>query len=669
MSTPEDEYLWLEEIDSPTATAWVDEHTSQALATLTSDRFERLREEIRDVLHDDRRIVYPTVRAEYAYELWRDAAHPRGLWRRTRKEKYADPHWDVLLDVDALGAVEGESWVLSTIAGLSPYNRFLIGLSRGGADAEVFREFDVAMRRFVDDGFFLPEAKSDVRWVDHDTILVATDFGPGSMSASGYPRIAKLWRRGTALEEAETIYEVGPDDMLVSFTGDRTPGFEKTFITRWTDFLNREWHLLKPDGSLELVPLPTDAWRSAHAEWMVICLQSAWRDYPSGTLLVTSFDALMSGAQEWTVLFTPTENTALRGYAWTRHHLIVDLMTDVQNHSMVFTHGDTGWSSTPMTAPGPGITTSMVDTNPTEDDEYFVASQGYLQPPTLLQGSIGGSGAASEKAVKQGPAYFAIDGMETRQLFATSADGTRIPYFVTGSFDGPVRPALLRAYGGFGRSMIPEYSGSIGRFWLARGGLYVVANIRGGGEYGPQWREAAMRDKRPRAYEDLAAVAEDLVERGLTTKDQLGAWGGSNGGLLMGVMLTRYPDLFGALVIRAPLLDMLRYHKLLAGASWIAEYGDPDVPSDRAFIEAYSPYQNVRAGMAYPPILFTGSTRDDRVHPGHARKMAARLLDLGYDVTFYENREGGHVGAADHEQEAFVSALLAEFLWRRIGRR
>jgi prolyl oligopeptidase len=668
--TPEldDEYLWLEEIDGPKAIAWIDEHTSAALAQLTGERFERFRAEIRDVLDDDRRIVYPTVRGDHVYELWQDASHVRGLWRRTTKSGYASakPEWDVLLDVDALGAAEAESWVLSSVKGLKPYNRFLLGLSRGGSDAEVFREFDVAMKRFVHDGYALPEAKTAIEWLDHDRVLVATDFGPGSLTTSGYARIAKLWPRGTALEDAETVFEARENDMIVVFATDHTPGFERTFVVRWLDFINRDVYLRRDDGSLVTVPIPQDAWWGVHADWLLVRLRTPWLGHPAGALLAGRFESFMDGERGLDVLFEPTPNSALLNYWFTRDHVVISSMTDVQDRLTVWTPTAEGWQRSEPPAAGTGITTTVVDTSPEEDNEYFVASEGFLQPAALRRGFLSADGEAGEETVREAPAFFDADGMTSQQLFATSEDGTRIPYFLVGRLDGTPKPTMLRAYGGFGVSLLPEYQDTVGRTWLAQGGLLAVANIRGGGEYGPEWREAARREKRPRAYEDFAAVAADLVARGITTVPQLGAWGGSNGGLLMGVMLTRYPELFGAIVARAPLLDMLRYHKLLAGASWMAEYGDPDVAEDRAFIAAYSPYQNVRAGMAYPPILFTASTRDDRVHPGHARKMAARLLAHGYDVTFYENREGGHAGAADHEQQAFVTALTTEFLWQRL---
>ncbi|HEX5594585.1 MAG TPA: prolyl oligopeptidase family serine peptidase, partial [Micromonosporaceae bacterium] len=363
-----------------------------------------------------------------------------------------------------------------------------------------------------------------------------------------------------------------------------------------------------------------------------------------------------------TVLFEPDDHTALHAWNWTRNHLILTLLHDVKTRLEVFTPDDGGWRRAPLPDVPELDHSEIVDTDPDHSDAYLLSSEGFLQPQTLRRGEVGGA----VETLKTAPAFFDADGLTVRQFFATSADGTRVPYFVVGDPAAGPAPTLLNGYGGFEISRTPVYRGVIGRGWLARGGTYVLANIRGGGEYGPRWHQAALRERRPRAYEDFAAVAADLVARGITTPDLLGAMGGSNGGLLMGVMLTRYPELFGAIVVQVPLLDMRRYHRLLAGASWMAEYGDPDQPDDWAFLRQYSPYQNVRAGQPYPPVLLTTSTRDDRVHPGHARKMAARLRKYGYDVTYYENVEGGHAGAADNEQHAFMWALELEFLWRQL---
>jgi prolyl oligopeptidase len=495
---------------------------------------------------------------------------------------------------------------------------------------------------------------------------VATDFGPGSLTTSGYPRVVKRWRRGTPLSDAVVVFEASADDVAVYAEHDPTSGFERDFVGRWMDFYRSERYVRTSAGDLIRIDVPDDARTDIHREWLLIRLRSAWTPgavtYPAGAVLVTRFDAFLAGDRELNVVFEPDARTSLSSHAWTRNHLILASLSDVKSRLDVLTPGDAGWRRAALAGSPEFDHTEILDTDPDHNDEYVLSSTGFTRPTTLRHGRIGGEA----EVLKQEPQFFNAAGMTIRQFFATSADGTQVPYFVVGPPDGVAGPTLLTGYGGFDVSLTPSYSGVIGRGWLARGGTYVVANIRGGGEYGPLWHRSAMRENRPRAYEDFAAVATDLVDRGITTPAQLGARGGSNGGLLMGVMLTRYPELFGAIVSEVPLLDMRRYHTLLAGASWMAEYGDPDQESDWAYLRSFSPYHNVRGGQPYPPVLFATSTRDDRVHPGHARKMVASLLEHGYDVSYYENVEGGHGAAADNEQLAFKWALMLEFLWQKL---
>ncbi|MGH3657685.1 MAG: prolyl oligopeptidase family serine peptidase, partial [Micromonosporaceae bacterium] len=552
----------------------------------------------------------------------------------------------------------------------------------------VVREFDLESARFVSGGFTLPEAKSFVEWIDADRIYVGTDVGDGSMTTSGYPRLVKLWRRGTPLSDATTVYEAKPDDILTAGYHDPITG--RGLIERRIDFYRSETYLRAADG-LERIEAPDDAEVDPHREWLLIRTRSEWAvggaTYPPGALLAARFDDYLAGVREFTVLFEPDDSTALSSYAWTRHHVIVTALQDVKSRLTVLTPGPDGWRREPL----PGVpevgSANIVGTDPDGSDEYWLNVSGFTQPATLLRGELPAGPAEAEpaeagpaearpaeaepteagpaEAVKQQPAFFDASGMSVRQHFATSEDGTRIPYFVVAPAD-PSGPALLTGYGGFEVAMTPAYSGVVGRGWLARGGTYVVANLRGGGEYGPQWHQSVQRENRLKVYQDLAAVARDLADRGLTTPERLGVVGGSNGGLLTGVMLTRYPSLFGAVVSQVPLLDMRRYHVLLAGASWMTEYGDPDSPSDWAYLREYSPYQNVHAGRTYPPTLITTSTRDDRVHPGHARKMVARMREHGHDVRYYENIEGGHGAAANNEQQAFKWALVFRFLHRTL---
>ncbi|OLF16885.1 prolyl oligopeptidase family serine peptidase [Actinophytocola xanthii] len=667
--TDDDPYLWLEEVTGETALDWVRARNAETVAELTgAPRFAGLRDEVREVLDAEDRIPYVRRRGEHLYNFWQDAQHPRGLWRRTTLESYrsAEPEWEVVLDVDALAAAEGESWVWQGATVLRPgYHRALVELSRGGADAAVVREFDLVALSFVEDGFSLPEAKSQVGWIDEDRVYVGTDFGEGSLTTSGYPRVAKEWRRGTPLAEATTVFEGKPDDVSAGAFHDPTKGFERDFVYRSLDFYRREKYLRTADG-LVRVDVPEDAETSVHREWLLVSIRSEWTvgkvTHPAGSLLAARFDDFLAGRRELDVLFSPDEHTSLAYHTWTRNHLVVATLVDVKSRFEVLTPGPSGWTRAPLAgAPEVGAA-DVLDTSPDLDDEYLLNASGYTQPATLYRGEIGGG----VEVLKRAPAFFDAEGLEVAQHFATSEDGTRIPYFVVRRPDAD-GPTMLYGYGGFEVSLTPSYSGVIGRGWLARGGTYVVANIRGGGEYGPTWHSSVLREQRLRVYEDFAAVARDLVARGITRPERLAIHGGSNGGLLMGVMLTRYPELFGAIVCQVPLLDMRRYHRLLAGASWMAEYGDPDEPADWEFLREYSPYQNVRSGQQYPPTFILTSTRDDRVHPGHARKMVARLRELGYDVRYYENIEGGHGGAADNEQLAFKWGLVFEFLWERFS--
>lgn len=666
-----DPYLWLEEVTGDDALAWVRAHNEPTIAELGGERFEQMRAEALEVLDTDTRIPYVRRRGEYLYNFWRDAHNTRGLWRRTTLESYRTetPEWDVVIDVDDLARTDDTNWVWAGADVIEPdHTRALVSLSRGGSDAAVVREFDMATRTFVDDGFQLAEAKSQTTWVDEDTVLVGTDFGEGSLTESGYPRVVKRWRRGQPLAEAQTIFEGDPADVLVAASVDRTPGFERTLISRALDFFNEEVYEMRADELIR-IDTPTDASISIHRSWLLIELRTDWHynygtvstTYPAGSLLAADYTEFLSGTAELTAVFTPDRHTSLHHYAWTRDRLVVVTLADVASHVQVLTPGT--WASEPVTGLPVNTNTAIVAADHL-GDEVFLDSSGFDTPSRLLHGAAGGP--LSE--IKRAPSFFDSADLSVDQYFATSDDGTAIPYFVVGHrhLHAP-GPTLLGGYGGFEVARTPGYDGVLGRLWLSRGGTYVLANIRGGGEYGPTWHTQAMREGRHLVAEDFAAVARDLVARGITTVEHLGAQGGSNGGLLMGIMLTQYPELFGALVCSVPLLDMKRFHLLLAGASWVAEYGDPDDPDDWEFIAKYSPYQNISTDRRYPPVLITTSTRDDRVHPGHARKMTAALEAAGHPVRYYENIEGGHAGAADNPQVAFRSALIYEFLLRTLG--
>ncbi|MCV7421167.1 S9 family peptidase [Mycobacterium yunnanensis] len=666
-STGDDPQLWLEDITGDDALEWVRRHNEPTLDELGGERFETMRAEALAILDTDTRIPYVRRRGDFLYNYWRDGDHPRGLWRRTTLEQYRtdDPEWDVLVDLDALAAADGENWVWAGAEVIEPdYTLALVELSRGGSDATVVREFDMATREFVAGGFAVDEAKTSISWEDHDTVLVGTDFGPGSLTDSGYPRVVKRWRRGQQLSEAQTVFEGVASDVSVGVGFDPTPGYERLIASRSVDFFNREYFEIRGEDLLRIV-VPTDAGISIHRQWLLIRPRTPWTvgptTYPAGSLLATDYDAFLSGAADLTVVFEPDAHTSLDTYTWTRERLVLGTLVDVATHVEVVTPGT--WQREAVAGLPANATTVIVDADEL-GDEIFLDSSGFDSPSRLLWGRVGDELVE----VKSAPAFFDASDIEVSQHFVASADGTMIPYFVVGHRDSTgAGKTLLGGYGGFESSNTPGYAGVLGKLWLSRGGTYVLANIRGGGEYGPTWHTQAMREGRHLVHEDFAAVAADLVARGITTVDQLGAQGGSNGGLLMGIMLTKYPELFGALVCSVPLLDMKRYHLLLAGASWVAEYGNPDDPDDWAFIREYSPYQNISADRDYPALLMTTSTRDDRVHPGHARKMTAALEAAGHRVRYYENVEGGHAGAADNAQTAFRSALIYEFLHRMLG--
>ncbi|MBN8728360.1 MAG: S9 family peptidase [Xanthomonadales bacterium] len=675
-----DPYLWLEDIHGEKALAWVErENAVTARAYADTPQFERTRAAILEALDSDARIPYVEKLGEFYYNLWKDKDHPQGLWRRTTLAEYAkhDPTWETVLDLDALAAAEGKKWVWHGAECLKPgYRRCLLDLSPGGGDAVVVREFDLVDKAFVKDGFALPAAKTEVAWIDADHIYVGTDFGPGSMTRSSYPRLAKVWRRGTPLADARLAYEGRDDDLAVSAFRDLTPGFERDFVVRTIDFFTSETFLRQANGELVKLDLPLDAQPAAHREWLLVELRSAWStggaSWPSGSLLAIRFDDFMAGQRDFTALFTPSGTTSLAGYSWTRHHLILNILDDVTSRQDVLTPSASGdWPRTALAGAPELSTVEVSGIDADESDAYFMIVTGYLTPSTLSRGVIG---EGTAKVLKESPSFFDASRHEVHQYFVNSKDGTRVPYFEVSpkGVDLPLgrdHPTLLYGYGGFEVALRPSYNATVGRAWLERGGVYVVANIRGGGEYGPRWHQAALKANRPRAYEDFAAVAEDLIRRGVTTRAQLGAYGGSNGGLLAGNMLTEYPQLFGAIVSAVPLLDMKRYTHLSAGASWIAEYGDPDKPEEWAWIRTFSPYQNVEPGVDYPPVLFYTATSDDRVGPVQARKMAAKMQAMGYEnVWFYENTEGGHGGAADNRQQAFMSTMVYTFLWNKLTR-
>jgi len=682
-STMSDPYLWLEEVQGEKALAWVRERNALSTSKLqVSPVFSDNRAKVLGVLNNRDQIPGVTRRGEHLYNFWRDAQNPRGLWRRTTLAEYrkAQPQWDGLLDLDALGKAEGENWVWAGSNCLAPdYKHCLISLSRGGADAKVVREFDLAKREFVKDGFFLPEAKSQFDWVDINTLYVGTDFGPGSMTQSGYARVIKLWKRSTPLADAAQVFEGKDSDVSAFVNVDKTPGFERITVGRSTDFYNTEISLLV-NGQWVKINKPSDATLSWQREWAFLLLKSDLKvdstTFKSGSLLAIKFDALMKGESNYQVLFEPsaTRSLARSGPSTTRDYVLLNILDNVAGRIEELQYINGKWQRREVKAPSPGTLSAsgLHDPFVKEDslaNHYIMSYLDFLTPAALY---LGQAGQDHRELLKSNPSFFDNSGMRTEQRFATSKDGTKVPYFVVypknAKTDGS-NPTVLYGYGGFQISMAPFYSGGWGTTWYERGGVFVIANIRGGGEFGPAWHQSAIKENKQKSYDDFAAVAEDLIKSGITKPQHLGIMGGSNGGLLVGAVMLQRPELFGAVVCSVPLLDMQRYHKLLAGNSWMAEYGNPDKPEEWAYISQYSPYQNVKTGVKYPKVLFATSTRDDRVHPGHARKMAARMMAQGHDVLYYENIEGGHGGAANNEQRANLVALENTFLWLSLGGR
>jgi prolyl oligopeptidase len=676
---PADPFLWLEEIDGERALSWVRDRNAACLEALArGEGFSALESRLVGILDSKARIPLVTRIGGSLVNFWRDAAHPRGLWRRTTLDGYrlAEPPWETLLDLDALAAEEGENWVWHGATLLEPEDRLcLVELSRGGADAEVIREFDLDKRRFVEGGFVLPEAKTSVSWKDADTLLVATDFGPGSLTDSGYARTVREWRRGTPLAAATIVYDGQPQDMRVLGYADRTPGFEREFVLRQKSFYAGEL-FLRRGGSLHKLPKPDDATALVQREWVFLELRSDWsiggRTWKAGSLLAADFDRFLAGATDFEPLFEPTERSSLKAFAPTRGRLLLSTLEDVRTRVAACRFEDGRWRRQPVAGVPETGTASAIPLDDMESDDFLLITASPLSPSTL---ELVTDPAAAGEPLKSTPAFFDADGLAVTRHEAVSRDGTRVPYYQVSREPLPAdgsTPTLLYGYGGFEIPLLPDYNPLVGAAWLERGRAYVVANIRGGGEFGPRWHQAALRENRPRAYEDFLAVAEDLLRRKVTSPRRLGIKGGSNGGLLVGNMLAMRPDLFGAVVCQVPLLDMRRYHRLLAGASWMEEYGDPDDPAQWSFIHGFSPYHAVERHLAdgaprLPPLLLTTSTRDDRVHPGHARKMAAKLLAAGAPVFSYENIEGGHGGAADNRQRAFMEALGYTFLERELA--
>jgi prolyl oligopeptidase len=672
-----EDFLYLEDINGEKSLAFARAHDAVSEKALGADpNFQALQDRLFAIYSSKERIPNPNVQNDNVRNFWTDAEHPRGLWRQTTLAEYRKPkpNWTILLDVDALGKAESESYVYHGASCLYPQRRkCLVHLSKGGGDAEIVREFDAETKTFVKNGFVLPEAKHRVSWKDDDTLYVASDFGPDSLTHAGYPRTVREWKRGTPLPVAVQIFEVKDTDVSASCSRDFDHDRKRDYCVRSIDFEHTEMSLRK-DDKLVRIDKPEDADLDTWDDEVFLRLRSDWITgtppvaYKKGSLLAASFDAYMGGARDFQVMFEPTANSSLADWTGTKTRVVLNVLTDVRNHVTVFARkpGDkskTRWVGTPLKETVSNINLAAYDSH--RSDDAFLWLEDFTLPPALaLWNTVSGK----REQLKQNPAFFEAANLEVSQHFATSKDGTKIPYFEVAKKDrNTAVPTLLEAYGGFEISLNADYAAGVGAAWIERGGVFVQANLRGGGEYGPEWHEAAMKHLRQNAYDDCAAVAEDLIKRGVTTPKQLGILGASNGGLLTSVMLEQRPELFGAVVSKVPLTDMQRFHKLLAGASWMSEYGDPDLAEDWAALSKFSPLHNIKRGAPYPPMFYTTSTRDDRVHPGHARKMVAKLEALGFAPLYYENIEGGHGGAADIKQRAYVDALVYTFLASRLG--
>ena len=674
----DDPFLWLEEVEGKRALDWVAQRNGESLAELQADpRYERFLAQAEALLNAKDRIPYGSIRGRHIYNFWRDAEHVRGIVRRTSLESYrtAEPEWETVLDVDTLAKAEDENWVYKGIAWLAPgYERCLVKLSRGGTDASVHREFDTLAKRFVEGGFVLPEAKSGVTWLDRDTLLVGTNWGNGSLTASGYPRVAKRWKRGTPLAKAETIFEGRHEDIgiwpRVMDSGEETLAMIEQSLTFYTG----AYHLIGDDGKLRRLPLPESvALAGFYSGRILFTLRDAWevagRTFSQGALLAIDAAAFRATGELPRVetIYTPDGRTSIEGVTVSRNGLYVSLLQNVKGRILRFgVDADSGkWSAEPLPLPDNG-TVSLSAANP-HSETVLVNYEDHITPDRLSEYDAVANALTLLKSL---PARFRADGLQVSQHIARSADGEAVPYFVIhrkGLKPDGSTPTILYGYGGFEISLKSSYSATIGKLWLERGGAYAVANIRGGGEFGPRWHKAALKTNRQRAYDDFIAVAEDLAKRGITSPERLGISGGSNGGLLVGAIFTQRPDLMNAVVCRVPLLDMLRYTKLLAGASWAAEYGDPEDSVMRAAILKYSPYQNMFPERKYPKVFIETSTKDDRVHPGHARKMVARMREQGHPVLYFENTEGGPAAGANLKQHARRYALEYVYFSRQLG--
>jgi len=661
---PTDKYIWLEDVSGPRAMDWVKAENARTAKIFEADpRFAAFQADSLKVAEDPNRLPMPSLRGDLVYNFWNDEKNVRGLLRRTTVDDYANPapNWQTVLDIDALGKRENTSWVFHGISCLYPGDQYcIVDLSVGGEDASTAREFDLKAAKFVDGGFSAPHSKQEIAWEDKNTLLIARDWGPGTMTRSGYPFVVKEWKRGTPLDSAVEVFRGEPSDIgAAGFVIEDAQGDRLAFIQRGVSFFEKRVWVRTPTG-LEELAIPRKAEIAGVLSGrLLIEIHEDWTPNPAGPkftqgslLSLPVAEVLRDPANlHPTVVFAPTSDEFLDGEATTRSHLIVVTLKHVLGRAYVYTPaGKDGWSRKSLEVPE-NSTISVVTASDTSE-AFFLNSQGFLTPPSLLAGD---AATARLTLSKSQPPLFDASQDTVEQLYATSKDGTKVPYFIVHRKDmqlNGLNPTLLNAYGGFELSETPTYSATRGKLWLEKGGVFVLANIRGGGEFGPAWHEAGLKTHRQRIYDDFAAVAEDLISRKITSPRHLGIIGGSNGGLLMGVEFTQHPGLWNAVVIQVPLLDMLRFEQIAAGASWVGEYGSVSVPEERAFLASISPYNQLKPDVSYPePLIFT-TTRDDRVGPQHARKFAAKMEEYHEPFLYDEITEGGHGAGADLKQTA-----------------
>ncbi len=659
-----DPYIWLEEVEGDSALNWVREQNRKTVDVLEQDsRFAQFEQEALHIYEAKDKLAYGRIRGDYIYNFWQDESHVRGVWRRSLLQSYLNntPDWEVILDIDVLAEKEGENWVYKGTTGLPPtYNRFLIQLSRGGKDAVVVREFDMTTRQFISDGFEVPEAKSDVAWISEDQVFLATDFGSGSMTESGYPATLRIWNRGESLQESEEIASVNHEDLGVWGWSSFYNNGSYKLVSKAKDFWSHEIFLMNDQNGLDKLDIPLDVkFRGIWQNQICMILRSDWRGHTAG-----SFVAMDLITQKTSEVFVPDSRSSISDDNMTDMHILLTIQEDVIDKVYRASFSKGSWKLEDMSLPYGG-TISIMSTNIKHSD-FFYTYNDLITPVTL---GYFANAESDPQVIRQSPARFDSEGLKVTQKFAISKDGTRVPYFLVMNPDIPrdgSNPTLLYGYGGFEVSEKSEYWSKTGKLWLEKGGVFALANIRGGGEYGPAWHQAALKTNRHKSYEDFFAIAEDMIESGITSPQKLGIMGGSGGGLLVGAAFTMRPDLFGAVVSQVPLLDMMRYHKLLAGASWMGEYGDPDDPVEGAYLQAHSPYHLLSSDQSYPKVMFTTSTKDDRVHPGHARKMVARMMEQGHPVMYYENMEGGHAAGANLKQYATMASIEMTYLHRML---